>query len=171
MRYKLFCLAVLSVGAACVSLAETKEATAFEKLRTLGGDWEGTYAWTGGRNASGKIQAHYYATGNGSALVEDLTVDGTPSMTSVYHLDGSDLRMTHFCAAQNQPRLKATSIDPNAEAITFSFVDITNLRSPKAGHVEGLEVHFLAADHTTLRFRFMADGKESYEKIDLKRKN
>jgi hypothetical protein len=161
---------MLCVGLTGFSLAETKEATAFEKLRMLSGDWEGTYTWTG-RNASGKIQAHYYTTGNDSALVENLNVDGKPSMTSVYHLDGSDLRMTHFCAAQNQPRLKATSIDPNAEAITFSFVDITNLRSPKAGHVEGLDVHFLAADHATLRFRFMADGKESFEMIDLKRKN
>jgi len=171
MRYKLFCLAMLCIGVGSLSFAETKEVTAFEKLRALSGDREGTYAWTGGRNASGKIQAHYYATGNGSALVEDLTVDDTPSMTSVYHLDGSDLRMTHFCAAQNQPRLKPTSIDPNGYAITFSFVDITNLRSPKAGHVDGLDVHFLASDHMTLRFRFMADSKESYEMIDLKRKN
>jgi hypothetical protein len=171
MRYKLFCLAMVCIGMASLSLAESKEVTAFDKLRALSGDWEGTYAWSGGRNASGKIQARYYATGNNSALVEDLTVDGTPSMTTVYHLDGSDLRMTHFCAAQNQPRLKATSIDPNGEAITFSFVDITNLRSPKAGHVDGLDVHFLAADHTTLRFRFVADGKESFETIDLKRKN
>jgi hypothetical protein len=56
--------------------------------------------------------------------------------------------MTHFCAAQNQPRLKATTVDP--DAITFSFVDITNLRSPTAGHVHGLEVRFLEPDHITL---------------------
>jgi hypothetical protein len=91
-------------------------------------------------------------------------------MTSVYHLDGADLRLTHFCGAQNQPRLKASAIDPESGQITFSFVDITNLSSPTAGHVQGLEVRFLAADHITLRFRFTGDGKESDELVDLKRK-
>ena len=142
---------------------------AFEKLRSLTGEWEGTYAWTG-RNASGKINAQYYTTGNGSALVENLTVDGIPSMTSVYHLDGSDLRVTHFCAAQNQPRLKASAIDLGSGQIMFSLVDITNLKSPDAGHVEGLDVRFLEHDHITLRFRFMGAGKESDELIDLRRK-
>jgi len=150
--------------------AQTKESAAFDKLRSLSGDWEGSFAWSGARSASGKMSAQYYTTGNGSALVENLTVDGAPIMTSVYHLDGADLRLTHFCAAQNQPRLKATAVDPDNGQITFSFVDITNLRSSTAGHVHGLEVRFLKPDHITLRFRFVGDGKDSDELIDLRRK-
>lgn len=146
------------------------EHTAFEKLQSLSGDWEGTYAWSGGRRATGKIAAHYYATGNGSAVVEDLSVDGVPSMTSVYHMDGDDLRLTHFCAAQNQPRLKETAIDSGGKRIVFSFVDITNLRSPKTGHVNNLEVRFLESDHIALRFQFRSDDKDTDELIDLRRK-
>ena len=114
--------------------------------------------------------ASYYITGNGSAVVEDLSTGDEPSMTSVYHLDGHDLRLTHFCAAQNQPRLKASDIDTDISQITFSFVDITNLRTPSTGHVEGLEVRFLETDHIALLFRFKGDGKESDELIDLRRK-
>jgi hypothetical protein len=67
----------------------------------LAGDWTGTFEWTGGRKDSGKMNATYYLTGNGSAVVENLTIGGLPSMTSVYHLDGSDLRMTHYCRRES----------------------------------------------------------------------
>jgi hypothetical protein len=77
--------------------------------------------------------------------------------------------MTHFCAAQNQPRLKASQIDLAKGVLNFDFVDATNLRSPDAPHVYGLEMRLLAADHITLTFLFEANGKQSREFIDLKR--
>jgi len=159
------------MGASGVLSAQTKESGAFEKLRALSGEWEGTLTWSGARNSTGKMSAHYYTTGYGSAVVEDLIGDdGVPSMTSVYHLDGPDLRVTHFCGAQNQPRLKATAYSPDNNQVTFSFVDITNLRSPTAGHVDGLELKFLSPDHINVQFRFVGEGKESNELIDLRRK-
>jgi hypothetical protein len=150
--------------------AQSPAGTAFEALRALSGHWQGTFAWSGASAASGKLEAEYYLTGNGSALVENLIMDGTPSMTSVYHLDGADLRMTHYCAAQNQPRLRASSVDLEHGQITFSFVDITNLSSPTAGHVEGLDVRVLGPNHVTLRFHFKAAGKDADELVDLTRK-
>lgn len=114
---------------------------ALTQLRALAGDWEGSYARSGTRTATGTINATYYETGNGSAFVENLTVDRVPSMTGVYHLDGSDLRVTHYCAAQNQPRLKAHTIDLAKGIIDFDFVDTTNLRSPDAPHVYGIRAH------------------------------
>ncbi len=167
-KHLLFVL-LACIGLTGSSAAEGKQTAAFDKLRSLTGDWEGTYAWTG-RDASGKANAQYYLTGNESAVVENLSMDGKLGMTSVYHLDGSDLRMSHFCAAQNQPRLKASATDLDSGTINFSFLDITNLRSPETGHVDGLEMRFLAPDHITLRFKFVANAKESYELIDLKRK-
>jgi hypothetical protein len=121
-------------------------------------------------NCSFSIRPSAITTGNGSALVENLTNDGVPAMTSVYHLDGADLRLTHFCGAQNQPRLKATTIDSDGGQITFSLVDITNLRTPTTGHVHDLEVRFLESGHITLKFRFVGDGKDSDELVDLRRK-
>src|SRR5512137_1642123 len=96
------------IGLSAVSLAEGDPArTALSKLSALAGEWEGTYQWTGARSDHGTMGARYYVTGNGTSLVEDLVQEGKPTMTSVYHLDGNDLRVTHFCAAGNQPRLKA----------------------------------------------------------------
>ncbi len=104
------------------------------------------------------MNATYYETGNGSAVVENLTVDGVPSMTSVYHLDGPDLRMTHYCAAQNQPRLKARQIDMARGILDFEFVDATNLRSADAPQVYGFEMRLLTSDHFSLAFLFVGAG-------------
>ena len=70
---------------------------------------------------------------------------------------------------QNQPRLRARQIDIAKGTLDFEFVDATNLRSPDAPHVYGLEMRLLSADHITLAFLFEGGGKRSKEFIDLKR--
>ena len=127
----LCCLSLARVSQA----AEDSAANAFSQLKSLVGDWNGTYEWTGARTGAGPISAIYRVTGSGSALVEDLIMEGTPVMMSVYHLDGANLRITHFCGAQNQPRLKAERIDLAHGVIDFGFIDITNLRAADAGRL------------------------------------
>jgi hypothetical protein len=148
---------------------ESDAAKALVQLKSLAGDWKGTAQWTGARTDTYPMNASYYVTGNGSALVENLTSGGSPVMTSVYHLDGADLRMTHFCGAQNQPRLKADRIDLSQGLVNFAFVDITNLLSPDAPHVHGMEMRLVDSNHINITFLFQSGGKESQERIDLKR--
>jgi hypothetical protein len=142
---------------------------ALQQLKSLAGSWEGTAQWTGARTGSYPMNATYYVTGNGSALVENLITEQASVMTSVYHLDGNDLRLTHFCGTQNQPRLKAKRIDLDQKAFDFDFVDITNLKSPDAPHVHGLEIRLLGPNHVTVTFLFQAGTAESRERLDLNR--
>ena len=162
---------VLGCAAANSAFAaeQTESSKALDQIKALIGNWSGTFQWTGGRNDSGAMNATYYVTGNGSAVVENLMNESTPVMTSVYHRDGGDLRMTHFCGAQNQPRLKARRIDLDHGAIDFEFVDATNLRSPDAPHVHGLEIRLIDTNHLTLTFLFQSGSIESREEINLKR--
>jgi hypothetical protein len=171
MRQALLLIALLCPGvAAAFEAPEAPEggAAAFAKLQGLAGEWEGTFEWTG-RSGKGAVAATYYLTGNGSAVVENLAMNGVLAMTSVYHLDGPDLRLTHYCAAQNQPRLRAHRIDVAKGIMDFAFVDATNLRSPDAGHVQGLEIRLLDDDHLTLAFVFEGGGGRSREQIAMKR--
>ena len=140
----------------------------FNLLKALVGDWQGSYEWIG-KNRKGPMNARYYLTGNGTAVVEDLIVDGNANMTTVYHLDGADLCATHYCAAGNQPRLKATSTDDN-KVVKFHMVDITNMPTPEAGHVRDLELRLTSASQITILFTFVGAGKESVERIELARK-
>jgi hypothetical protein len=140
-----------------------------ERLKTLAGEWKGRVQWSGARTDSGTMDVEYSLTGNGTAVVENLKKDSTVVMTSVYHMDGPDLRMTHYCGANNQPRLKATELDEKAGVVRFSFVDVTNLAKPEAGHVSAAELQFRSDREITLTFTFSAGGKLSYERIDLTR--
>src|SRR4051794_4459932 len=115
----------------------------FKQLSKLVGHWEGTYEWSGARTGKGDVIADYSLTGFGSALVESLIQGGTPSMMSVYHTDVNNLRVTHYCGAHNQPRLIADKVDPATGQVDFKFVDITNLKSPEGGHVNGISLRSL----------------------------
>src|SRR6266480_7525092 len=148
---------------------ESNAAKALEQLKSLTGDWEGTAEWPGARTGTYPMNAAYYTTGNGAALVENLISESAPVMTSVYHLDGNNLRITHFCGAQNQPRLKAERIDLAHGIIDFGFTDITNLRTADAGHVHGLEIRLIDKNDLIVTFLFQGAGKESRERIVLKR--
>ncbi|MGH8093858.1 MAG: hypothetical protein ACREIF_10335 [Chthoniobacterales bacterium] len=162
--------ALLCAGGLKAEPAEDNSgATAFARLRALAGEWVGTFAWSGARTSTGAMNATYYLTGNGSAVVENLVMAGVPVMTSVYHMDGTDLRMTHYCAAGNQPRLKAEHIDNAGGSVDFGFIDATNMPSPDAPHVHGVELQFLDPDHLTLTFLFQSGGRESRERIELRR--
>jgi hypothetical protein len=71
--------------------------------------------------------------------VHETIFPGQPhEMVTVYHLDGKDLLLTHYCAAGNQPKMKH---DPKAKEneLKFDFVGGTNLDPKKDMHMhEGL---------------------------------
>jgi hypothetical protein len=174
-RRFLVCIAIALVCAQS-SAQKPKEASpapaaeALTRLADLKGEWHGTATWTGARSGSYPINAKYSLSGYGSAVVEDLSGDdGVVSMTSVYHLDGDLLRLTHYCGARNQPRLKSERIDNARGEYAFSFVDATNLASWDAPHVHGLELKLIDANHLRVVFLFTAAGKESRETIELER--
>ncbi len=159
-------------GALAVSEAPALAADAasdLQRLRALAGRWHGTVEWTGARTDKGAMDAEYSLTGHGTAVVENLVSDGETVMTSVYHLDGPTLRMTHYCGAGNQPRLRAEPPGDDPRRIRFVFVDATNLADPRAPHVDGVELFFRDPTHVDLSFHFTAPRGDSVERIALTR--
>jgi hypothetical protein len=142
----------------------------FDRLKGLVGRWRGTYTWSGARTGSGEVAVSYSLSGHGTAVVENVSMDSSDtSMTSVYHLDHGRLRMTHFCAAGNQPRLKASARQPERNAVTFELVDVTNLRTPDAGHVHAARLAFPGPDELEIEFTFKTGSAESVERLQLRR--
>lgn len=147
-----FIIGAAAAGGCSQSLADETPDTAnyrgaFERLKALEGIWdEAEYGRT----------VEYHLTGKGSALIEEFV--GDPPMTSVYHLDGENLRLTHYCNAGNQPRMIAA--DYGERSLNFDFVDVTNLAAPEAYHTRTLDMEFLDEDHVVLRFVGLKDGRE-----------
>lgn len=150
--------------------AEAADAASdFGRIASLVGEWHGSFEWSGARTDRGEMDATYRTTGHGTAVMEDLISAGETIMTSVYHRDGPALRMTHYCGAGNQPRLKAEPAPDDPRDIRFAFVDATNLGDPPAPHVDRLEMRFLDATHLQLTFRFTSPKGASLEHIALTR--
>jgi hypothetical protein len=145
-------VATLGLGARAGSAADLPTPLMYTLVASLEGDWHGIAEWSEGRTGSYELDLRYRLTGGGSAVVEDWLVKGRSTMMSVYHLDDGDLRMTHYCGAQNQPRLRATKFDETG-IIEFSFVDVTNAGEHPA-YVQAATVKVLSEDRLEVVLRF-----------------
>ncbi len=101
----------------------------------------------------------YEPVAGGTSLLERIEggEPGHAAMISVYHMDGDDLVMTHYCGHGNQPTMKAA---PGGDQIAFSMTSVTNLAKPTDGHMHGLEVTFLDQDHFRQEWLWTANGKD-----------
>jgi hypothetical protein len=104
------------------------------------------------------VSVSYALVSSGTSLMERLTTPDGSDMVTMYHPDGSRIMMTHYCSGGNQPRMRAEAL--TGETVAFSFVDATNLASPKAEHMRKLVVQFQDADHFTQEWTHRKDGKE-----------
>jgi hypothetical protein len=126
-----------------------------EKLKKLAGEWVA-------EDADGKptntLVSVFKVTAAGSAVQETIFPGQPHEMMSVYHLDGKDLLMTHYCAAGNQPRMK---LDPKGKdnELKFSFVSGTNLDPAKDMHMHEGSITLIDDDHIQWTWVGYMEGK------------
>jgi hypothetical protein len=133
----------------------------FAKLAKLAGKWKGTATHGGDKN---ETTVSYKLIGSGSALVETL-FEGTPhEMITVYHMDGSDLVMTHYCASGNQPRCKAVKSE-DANTLKFDFTGGANINPDKDVHMHSLTITFASDDKVKAVWTSWTAGKPSGEAV------
>ena len=169
-RLTLAALAALALPVS-LALADAKPATppkangAFDKMKSLVGDWQGT-------SKDGKtVKVSYALVADGSALMETPETGMESTMITMYHPDGSRLLMTHYCSAHNQPRMRAETTAPDPKSITFDFLDATNLSSPADGHMERLVVSFDDPSHFSQEWTFKAKDQKQTDVFHFERKN
>jgi hypothetical protein len=148
---------------------------AFEKLKSLAGEWitesmqEGADAKPE-KKTDDKVSHVFSVISAGSTVMEHM-LPGTPyEMVTMYHLDGPDLVLTHYCAAGNQPRMKAEKTD-DANKIVFKFAGGSNMDPAKDGHMHDLTWTFTDPDHARAEWTYWDGGKKGEVTIfELKRK-
>lgn len=116
-------------------------AAVFQRLKKLNGEWRGTVESKEGPPAT----VLYRVTANGNTLMEQLFPGTDHEMISMYHLDGGDLVISHYCAMGNQPKMKLTSV--RGDDLTFDFTGGTNLDPKKDVHVHSGRIRLVDNDH------------------------
>jgi hypothetical protein len=165
---KLFSLLGLLAALAVPNFAvDNNSAAAFERLKKLAGTWEAT-------TRDGKTaRVTYEVIANGTAVEERETGDAEHNgmaMVTVYHLDGKDLVLEHYCMAGNQPQMRASGYNPQTGELQFDFVRVGNLSSPAAGYMHNAKFRFVNDNQLASEWTFFEDGKAKFtETIQSKR--
>lgn len=139
---------------------EAPAATAFERLKALEGEWidpDGIFG------EKGAVAVTYRITGGGTTVVETFPV-GTPAeMVTVYHKDGDDLVLTHYCSAGNQPRMRAKTVSGNT--LAFDFDGGTNIDPAVTSHMHSVKFEFLGPDEIRATWGNWEKGKPNHEGV------
>lgn len=111
--------ALLALSGTAVSQPKTAPNAAFDRLKSLAGDWSGTAVWDqGGKKGSGEFKLSFKVTARGHAVAETM-FPGTPGeMLTVYYAEGDGVSLVHYCTSGNQPRM---TLAPSADGNDLSF--------------------------------------------------
>jgi hypothetical protein len=157
---KILGVMVLSIGIMphASDAATSGGAEAFEKLKSLVGHWE-----TDKTNMN-KATLDLELTSGGTAVLEKFHMvdNGKPvEMTTLYYLDGDQIKLTHYCMAGNQPTMRG-SYAPETKTITFDLVSISNLKNPGDGHMHHAVYTFIDNDHLKTTWTFQKEQKDAF---------
>ncbi len=132
--------------------------SAFEFLKSMNGTWQRA---GGGHDYGVKSPfSTFRVSGAGSSVVETIFPNDPNEMVTVYHMDGNDLLLTHYCALHNAPVMKFQKTNTPGE-IRFVFKGGTNFDPKVDMHVH--EGYMKIANDKTIKATFTVynDGKAS----------
>lgn len=151
---------LIALGSSAAPVASEESAanqTAFEMLKDLSGDWTGTATSKDGPPAS----VQYRLTGGGSTVMETLFPGTDHEMISMYHMDGTELVLKHYCVMGNQPEMRLDPARSDSRQLVFVFTGGTNLDPDRDAHIHGGKIVFVDDDHIEAEWRYFEGGKET----------
>lgn len=165
---------LLQVACACIVLltpvspvgAGTLTAQdAFEQLKGLAGTWEGEPEGEGAEaeaeaKASGSVTHDIQVSAAGTVVMETMGPGTDHEMINMYHLDGEDLVLTHYCAGGNQPQMRLNRADSSQDLLIFDFAGGTNLDPAVDNHIHSARIELVDSDHLESIWKAHAGGEE-----------
>lgn len=125
--------------------------------------------WHGKSDTGQLVHARYLLTSGDSTLMETLTPEGRPAVTTMYHSDGHSLMLTHYSSLNNQPRMRAQAFRDGDTTLTFQFIDATGLKHPTDAHMQRVTFDFKDHDHFVQTWVLVKDGKETTQTFTFAR--
>ena len=149
---------VLAAGAAAAAPAPAPArptSAALERFKTLAGEW--VAAEDGDMVKKGDLVARYAVTASGTAVVETVFPGSEHEMVTVYHADGPDLVLTHFCMEGNQPRMRARGAQ--GSRFEFAYDGGTNIDPKRDRHMHSATFDLASANEIRSEWSELAEGK------------
>lgn len=136
-------------------------AAVFEQLKGFEGTWTGSAKGEGSDESAETPGAiHEFRVASAGTVVMETMNQGTPhEMINMYHIDGDELLLTHYCAGNNQPHMKLDREASRADKLIFTFVGGTNLDPEVDNHIHGVEIAIEDDDHILSSWIGYSKGK------------
>lgn len=116
------------------------------------------------------VMARSRLTAGGSAILEELFPGSDHEMVTLYHLDGDEVVLTHYCVMGNAPRMK---LQKGSTADKWTFVcdgKGSNMKESDP-HMHQGTITFLSDDRFQSEWTMQKDGKPDHSaKFDCMRK-
>lgn len=158
----------MSIGSA--AFAQSNAQQAFEQLKALAGTWEGAIT-TDPRvpEMDGQLMnVTLRVTSMGNTLMHEMTGAGRPDdPITMFYLDDGRLELTHYCDADNRPRMVAKT-PADGKRIEFEFLDVKG--NMQYGHMHGAVFTLIDENRHTEDWTFMRGDKPYRAHIELRRR-
>lgn len=152
-------VALVALAAPASAGTLTAEAV-FDQLKDLAGTWQGMTEGEGeAAEAPSEVTHRIEVSAGGTVVMETMQPETDHEMINMYHLDGDDLLLTHYCAGGNQPRMKLDLAASNDQKLVFDFVGGTNLDPSVDGHIHAAEIQMIDGDHMDSIWQGWSEGK------------
>jgi hypothetical protein len=146
------------------ALAASNASKAFQKMKTLAGDWEGSDAEGNAAKTNFKLVI------SDTTLMETLSVTGMHEMLTLYNVDNDGIALHHFCPTNNQPQMRAIPPAGEIRELVFQFQRGGNLPDINIGHEHKLVIQFEDDEHIIERWTWRSDGHDNESVYHFTRK-
>ena len=151
-----FLLVAIPAIAADTVIPTSPAAAAFERLKSLVGQWDAD-------TAMGKFHLSYELLSGGHVLVERESAESMhQTMVTTYYLNGDKLELRHYCEEGNVPHMVANKIDLENGEIDFAFADAANLPNDRAAHMHSADIKLVDANHFTGAWTMFENAKPKF---------
>ncbi len=158
-RIRRIALLALAAGLAGTSgaraAAPAAGARSLDRLKALAGEW--VAAEDNEMVKKGALVSRYVVSAGGTAVVETVFPGSPHEMVTVYHLDGSDLVLTHYCMEGNQPRMRGREAGPSR--LEFALEGGTNIDPARTRHMNSAWVELVGPDEIRSQWTEIEAGK------------
>ena len=170
-------LSIVLMSLCSAAFAESEARKSFDRLKALAGTWEGRMKTDPPMpEIDGTLTTvTLRVTSMGNTLMHEMTGEGREDdPITMFYVDGGRLELTHYCDADNRPRMIAKALPDAAKAssdakkIEFELLDVKG--NMEHGHMHGAVFTILDENHHTEHWTFMRGEKPYHAHVELRRK-
>lgn len=166
LKVVLFGMLTLAIAAGPAAAGEIEAQAAFDQLKSLAGTWSGSMAGEGAEAEAEAEEAmtpvhEFRVSAAGTVVMETMGPGTDHEMINMYHLDGDELQLTHYCAAGNQPTMRLDRENSTADSLAFAFTGGSNLDPAVDQHIHSARITWAEDDRLESVWTGWAGGEQA----------